>query len=179
MAAMLATSAYLIVFRVLHVLAAIAWGGAVFMIVVFLQPTAKAVGPPAGPFMRELLGTRKLVDWVIGLAWITIIAGGFLYWHDWHVYPSLGDFLGSRFGLGLTIGAVSALIAVGIGMVATKPTIQRSLALGGQIAQAGETPPPELVQRLAATQARGRLLAKWNLAFVTIAALAMSTARYW
>jgi uncharacterized membrane protein len=176
---MLALSAYLIVFRVLHILAAIAWGGTVFMIVVFLQPTAAAIGPAAGPFMRELLGARKLIDWVIGLAWITIIAGGFLYWHDWHLYEGLGDFLGTKVGLWLTIGAISALVAVGIGMLATKPAIQRSLALGGQIAQAGEAPPPELVQELAATQARGRMLAKWNLAFIAIAAFAMSTARYW
>jgi len=176
---MLATSAYLIVFRVLHILAAIAWGGSVFMTVVFLQPTAQTVGPAAGPFMRELLGARKLTDRIIGIAWITIIAGGFLYWHDWHQFPSLGDFLGSRFGLTLTIGAVSALIAVGIGMFATRPAIQRSLMLGGRIAQAGEAPPPELVQELATTQARARLLSRWNLAFIAIAAFAMATARYW
>ena len=38
---MLATSIYMIVFRVIHVLLAIAWGGAMFLLVVFLQPTAK------------------------------------------------------------------------------------------------------------------------------------------
>jgi len=26
------------------------------------------------------------IDRVIGLAWITILAGGFLAWHDWHQY---------------------------------------------------------------------------------------------
>lgn len=176
---MISTSVYLIVFRVVHVLGAIAWGGAVFMIVLFLQPTAKAIGPAAGPFMRELLGTRKLVDWVIRLAWLTIVAGGFLYWHDVDLAPSLGDFLDSTFGLWLTLGAVSALVAVGIGMVATRPTILRSLAVGAQIAQAGEQAPPELMQELGALQARGRALAKWNLGFVAFAAFAMSTARYW
>ena len=172
-------SVYMLVFRVLHVLGAIAWGGAVFMVVLFLQPTAKAVGPAAGPFMRELLGTRKLIDWVVGLAWVTIIAGGFLYWHDLQQFESLGDFLGSAFGLWLTIGAIAALIAVGIGMLATRPTIIRSLAIGAQIAQAGEQAPPELMQELGALQAKGRSLAKVNLAFITIAAIAMSTARYW
>jgi len=172
-------SVYMLVFRVLHILGAIAWGGAVFMVVLFLQPTAKAVGPAAGPFMRELLGTRKLIDWVVGLAWITIIAGGFLYWHDLQQFESLGDFLGSAFGLWLTIGAIAALIAVGIGMLATRPTIIRSLAIGAQIAQAGEQAPPELMQELGALQAKGRSLAKVNLAFITIAAIAMSTARYW
>jgi len=177
---MLATSAYMIVFRVLHILAAIAWGGSVFMVVVFLQPSAKAVGPPAGPFMRELLGTRRLSDWLIRLAWITIIAGGFLYWHDWHsLYGSFGDFIGSAFGLTLTVGAISALIAVSIGMAGTAPAIKQSLALGGQIAQAGDAPPSELVQQLASVQARARTLARWNLAFIAIAAFAMATARYW
>lgn len=176
---MVATSVYLIVFRVLHIVLAIAWGGTVFLLVFFLQPTAKAIGPAAGPFMRELLGTRKLVDWVLRLAGVTIVAGGFLYWHDLQLFGELGDFLGSAFGLWLTIGAVSALVAFGIGISATKPTIERMLAVGGRIAQAGDAPPPELMQELAALQTRGRTLAKWNLTFVTIAAFAMSTARYW
>jgi hypothetical protein len=130
--------------------------------------------------MRELLGTRRLSDWLIRLAWITIIAGGFLYWHDWHsLYGSFGDFIGSAFGLTLTVGAISALIAVSIGMAGTAPAIKQSLALGGQIAQAGDAPPSELVQQLASVQARARTLARWNLAFIAIAAFAMATARYW
>lgn len=176
---MVATSVYLIVFRILHVLGGIAWGGAVFLMVFFLQPTAKATGPAAGPFMRELLGTRKLIEWILRIAGVTIVAGGFLYWHDWQQFASLGDFLGNAFGLWLAIGAVSALIAFGIGLFATKPVIVRSLAIGAQIAQAGEQAPDELKQELAAAQARARTLAMTNLTFVTIAAFAMSTARYW
>jgi uncharacterized membrane protein len=78
----LATSVYLIVFRILHIMAAIAWGGSVFLLVIFLNPTAKAVGPAGAPFMRELLSTRRLVDWLLRIAGIAIVAGGFLYWHD-------------------------------------------------------------------------------------------------
>ena len=176
---MLATSVYLIVFRILHVMAAVAWGGSVFLLVLFIQPAAKAVGPAAGPFMRELLSTRRLIDWILRLAGITVLAGAFLYWHDWQVTGSLGDFLGTSFGLWLTIGAVSALVAMGIGAFATKPTVARSLEVGGRIASAGDQPPPELLQELQALQARGRTLAKWSLFFIAIAAFAMSTARYW
>jgi hypothetical protein len=68
---------------------------------------------------------------------------------------------------------------MGLGAFATKPTIAKALEVGGRIAQAGEQPPPELLQELQTLQARGRMLAKWNLAFITIAAFAMSTARYW
>ena len=174
----LSAATYMLVFRILHILAAIAWGGTVFLLVFFLQPTAKAIGPAAGPFMRELLGVRRLTDWVLRIAGVAIVAGGFLYWHDLFG-RSLGDFLGTAFGLWLTIGAVSALIAFAIGLFATAPTLNRMLAVGGQIAQAGDASPPELVAELGALQARGRALAKMNLTFVTIAAFAMSTARYW
>ena len=172
-------SSYMLVFRVIHILAAIAWGGTIFLLVFFLQPTAKAIGPAAGPFMRELLGVRRLTDWVIRIASVAIVAGGFLYWHDLDQFEDLGDFLGSAFGLWLTIGAAAALVALGIGMFATAPTIKKMLAVGGQVAQAGDAPPPELLKELGALQVKGRMLAKWNLTFVTIGAFAMSTARYW
>jgi len=175
----LATSIYMVVFRVIHVMLGIAWGGALFVLVIFLQPTAKAVGPAAGPFMRELLGVRHLTDWLLRIAGATIVAGGFLYWRDMQERGGLGDFLGSAFGLWLTIGAVAAIVAVAIGGALTKPTLERSLAVGAQIAQAGDQPPPGLVQELAALQARGRSLAILNLALVSLAAFAMSTARYW
>ena len=172
-------STYMLVFRIIHILGAIAWGGSLFLLVVFIQPSAKALGPAGAPFMREMLSTRHLSDWVLRVAGITVLAGAFLYWHDWHLYGSLGDFLGSAFGLWLTIGGVSALIALGMGGFATRPTIQHGFEVGAKIAQAGDQPPPELLQELQALQARGRMLAMWNLAFVTIAAFSMSTARYW
>ena len=176
---MVATSIYMIVFRVIHVLFAIAWGGALFLLVVFIQPAAKTIGPAAGPFVRELLAVRKLTDWLLRIAGVTVVAGGFLYWHDLQLFGGLGDFLGTAFGLWLTIGALAAIVAVAIGGALTKPTLDRSLAISAQIAQAGDQPPPELLQELAALQAKGRSYAKLNLALVTLAAFSMSTARYW
>lgn len=173
------SGAYLLVFRTLHVMAAIAWAGSVFLIVLFVQPSAAAVGPAGAPFMRELLGKRRLISVVLWLATTTIVAGGFLYWSDVQAYGGLGSFLDSAFGLGLTIGAVSALIAFGIGMAVTKPTIDRVMAIGAQIAQAGDPPPAELVQEMHGLQGKARAYAKANLVFVAIAAFTMSTARYW
>ena len=40
-------------------------------------------------------------------------------------------------------------------------------------------PPPELVQEIQQMQVRLRVLARTNLAFVTLAVLTMATARYW
>lgn len=176
---MISASVYLIVFRLIHVVGAIAWGGAIFLLVFFLQPTAKAIGPAAGPFMRELLVKRRLTTVILWIAGVTIVAGGFLYWHDMDVAGGLGDFVGSEFGLALTLGSISALIAFSVGFFLTRPTLARSMAVGAQIAAAGDAPPAELVQELQRLQERGRALAKVNLTFVALAALAMATARYW
>ncbi|MGE5461065.1 MAG: hypothetical protein ACM3WR_10640, partial [Solirubrobacterales bacterium] len=68
---MIATSAYMIVFRILHIGAGVAWGGSVFLFVVLIQPSAAAIGPAAGPFVMELLAKRKLVSWLLSLAGTT------------------------------------------------------------------------------------------------------------
>jgi hypothetical protein len=175
----LATSVYLIVFRIVHVIAAIMWGGAVFLFVMFVQPSAAATAPASAPFMRELLAKRRVTDVLVTLGATTIVAGGFLYWHDWQVTGSFGDWVSSTFGLWMTIGAVAALLAFGIGVTVTRPNVKRMLALGGQIAQAGGEPAPELARAMQATQARLRRAARTSLALIGVAAFAMATARYW
>jgi len=177
--AMLAVSSYMIVFRILHILAGVAWGGSVFLFVLFVQPSAAAVGPAAGPFMAELLGKRKLVATILWLAGTTIVGGLFLYWHNWLAVGGLGDFLGTGFGLGLTIGAISAIVAFLIGLFGTKPGVDRLMALARQAAEASGTPPEEVAQEIPMLQARLRVLAALTFAFVAVATLAMATARYW
>ena len=100
---MLAAAAYMIVFRIVHILAGIFWAGSVYLFVVFIQPSVAAIAPAGAPFMAELLGKRKLVDVLIGLGSTTVIGGLFLYWHDWHLYGSFGKWVSSRFGADLTV----------------------------------------------------------------------------
>ncbi|MGZ5353024.1 MAG: hypothetical protein ACXWX6_10405 [Actinomycetota bacterium] len=176
---MLSTSVYLIVFRVVHVIAAILWGGAVFLFVLFVQPSAAATAPGSGPFVRELLAKRRLVDVLLTLAATTIVGGGFLYWHDWQLTGSFGDWVGSTFGLWLTIGTVVAIAAFLIGLTITRPNVRRLLTLGGRVAQAGGEPTSEQAREMRATQARLRAAARTSFALIMVAAFTMATARYW
>ncbi|HMK91489.1 MAG TPA: hypothetical protein VK576_00675 [Thermoleophilia bacterium] len=177
--ALLATSTYLIVFRIFHILAGVAWAGSVFLVVVFLQPSAAAVGPAASPVLMELLGKRRLIDRIIGLGVVTVVAGGFLYWHDWQAFGSLSDFLSSHFGLVLTIGGVCAIVALLIGIFGSRPAARRLVELGGTIAAAEGPPPPEIVAEVPVQQQRLKVLSRVSFAFLVVAVLAMSTARYW
>src|SRR5439155_5402704 len=81
--AVAAVSVYMLVFRLIHIAAGVTWAGSVFLLVVFVQPTAAAIAPAGGPFMTELLGKRRLVDRIIGMGSVTVVGGLFLYWHDW------------------------------------------------------------------------------------------------
>ncbi len=176
---MLATDWGTLVFRVIHITAGVWWAGSVFLFVVFVQPSARDIAPAGAPFMMQLLGKRKMADRLLELAGVTIAAGLVLYWIDWHDAASLVDFATHGRGLGITLGALSALTAFFIGLLATRPTANRFLSLAGQVAASGQPPSPEVGQQMQQLQAKLTKLAKVNLAFVTIAVLCMATARYW
>jgi len=169
---------FMLVFRVLHIGAGVAWAGSAFLFVVLIQPSAAAIGPAAGPFMVEMLGRRKLVSWLLSLGGTTVVAGLLLYWRDANGTDGLGDFIASRFGLALTIGAAAAIAAFLVGLLGTRPNVRRLLDLSSRAASGGP-PPPAVMQDIASVQARLKLLAQVALALITVAVVAMATARYW
>ena len=175
---MLAAAPYMIVFRIVHVLAGIFWAGSVYMLVLFVQPSVAAIAPAGAPFMAELLGKRKLVDALIGLGSTTVVGGLFLYWHDWQLAGSFGTWVGTRFGATLTVGAVAAILALAIGVLGTRPNVVRLLAIGRSVAESGGPPSPELAAEIARTQNRLKTFARISLGLIVVAALAMALARY-
>jgi uncharacterized membrane protein len=172
------TDWFFVIFRLLHISAGVAWVGSVFFLVVFLQPSAAAIGPAAGPLMGQLLGARKLVDRILVLGGITVIAGLVMYIKH-AADAGLGTWLGSAYGLVLTIGMVAALAALGIGASVTRPTVRRLLALQGQIGASGGPPSPEQGAQVAAFQATLKTAARLGLGLLAVATFAMATARYW
>lgn len=175
---MLASGAYMLVFRIVHILAGVLWVGSVFLFVVYVQPSVAAIAPAGASFMTQLLGKRRLVDGIITIAMIAVAGGLFLYWHDWHLFDSFGSWIGSRFGATFTVGAVSSLVALAIGISGTRPNVSRLLALGRQVAESGGPPSPEVAAQIGAIQTRLKVLARVSLGLLVLAVLAMSTARY-
>jgi hypothetical protein len=175
----LATDWFMVIFRLIHILGGVLWVGSVFLLVVFVQPSAAAIAPAGAPFMAELLGKRRLVDRIIGLGTVTVLAGLLLYFGDADDYPSFGDWLGTSFGVVLTVGALCAIAALTVGIVGTRPAVTRMLAVGREVAESGGPPSPEQAAELAAIQARAKILARTSLALLIVAVAAMSSARYW
>jgi uncharacterized membrane protein len=175
---MLATNGFMVVFRIVHILAGVFWVGSVFLFVVYLQPSAAAIAPGGAPLMGELLGKRRLVDGILTMAVISVTGGLILYWHDWHLYGSFGHWIGSAFGVVLTVGALAAIAALGIGFSVTRPNVRRFLALGRQVADSGGPPSAEVGAEMGVIQARLKTYARVSLGLLVLAVLAMSTARY-
>ena len=174
---MLATDASMVFLRVVHIVTGVIWVGSLFVVVVFVQPTAASLGPTGAPFMAELR-RRRFVDVVFIDALFTVAAGSFLYWHDWHIYPTFGDWIGSSFGVSLTLGALLAISGLVVAASLTRPTIARLVSLGKQVAESGGPPTPETTAQIGALQRR-LVVAEWvSFSLVLLAVVAMASARY-
>jgi hypothetical protein len=124
------------------------------------------------------LRRRRFVDVVFVDAVFTVLAGLFLYWHDWHLYPSFGDWIGSDFGAALTVGALLATSGLGVAASVTRPTIRRLVTLGKTVAESGAPPPPETGARIGALQRRLVAAERVSFSLVLLAVVAMASARY-
>jgi hypothetical protein len=109
---------------------------------------------------------------------MTVLAGLVMYWIDWHDYRSFSAWVDTRLGLALTIGGLCAIAALGFGVFVTRPGVQRMLALGRQVAEAGGPPSEEVAGELAAVQHRLKIAARVSFALLVVAVTLMATGRY-
>src|SRR5436309_2397357 len=112
-----ATAPFMLIFRFFHILAGVLWVGSAFLFVGFIGPSAAEVGPAAGPLLTAAVKKRKVARVIVALSVVTVIAGWILWLRDMSLFGSFGDWITSRFGIGLTIGGVLATIAAYVGSV--------------------------------------------------------------
>jgi uncharacterized membrane protein len=174
---MLATDTFMVLLRIVHIGTGVVWVGSLFVVVFFVQPSAATLGPAGMPFMSELR-RRRFVDVVFIDAVFTVIAGAFLYWHDWHLYPSFSDWTSTTFEKALTVGALLAISGLAVAGSVTRPTIRRLVKLGTQVAESGGPPSPETAARIGGLQHRLVVAERVSFALVLLAVVAMSLARY-
>ncbi len=118
-------------------------------------PTARQVGPSAGPFMQGLL-KRNLTAKLIGSGAVTVAAGLWLFALRTPTFRRWQDYA-------LALGALAAIVALLIGITLQRPTAKKVQALGDVIAAGGGPPTPEQGTEMAGLQAKmagyGNLLA--------------------
>jgi hypothetical protein len=167
---------WLILFRIVHVGAAMMWFGGAIIGGFFLQPTAKALGSAGQPFMDHLMKRRGMGIFFPIVAALTILAGAVLYWRDsgglqaaWIMSPT---------GLAFTIGGLAALVAFVGGLVLIGPSIAEQAAVQAELASGDGVPSAEQTRRLARADGRMRLSSRIDLPLLLLAGLTMAVARY-
>jgi uncharacterized membrane protein len=174
-----ASEPFMLVFRFLHVVAGVLWVGSAFLFSAFIGPSAAEVGPSAGPLLTVAVKKRKVAKVILALSGITVVAGWILWLRNMDAYGGLGDWLGSGFGLVLTIGGVLATVAFVIGLRGVAPNVEKLVDLGGEIAAGGGPPTPEQGARMERTQRTLETASKADLILLLLAVTSMATARYW
>lgn len=130
---MLAASTFMIVFRFLHIVAGALWVGSAFLFVGFIGPSAVEVGPSSGPLLRTAVKKRRVVTVIDWLGVTTVVAGWVLWIKHANDFGAVADWVGTRFGLGITIGAVIATATFIVGFFGVGRNVDRLVELGEEV----------------------------------------------
>ena len=170
---------FMLVFRLLHIVAGVLWVGASFLFVGFIGPSAAEVGPSAGPLLHAVVKKRKVAKAITGLSIVTVVAGWVMWFRNLDQFGSLGDWLGTNFGLVLTIGGVIATVAAIEGSLGVGRNVERLVDLSDEVAASGGPPSPEQQSQIQRLGAEIEKFGKIDLVLLLLAVAAMATARYW
>jgi uncharacterized membrane protein len=176
---MVATLWFMVVFRLLHIVAGALWVGSAFLFAGFIGPSAAEVGPSAGPLLSVAVKKRKVSKVITWLGITTVVAGWIMWLRAMNDFGSLGDWLGSSFGVVLTIGGVLATAALVFGFFGVGRNVERLVDLGDDVRESGGPPTPEQQARMGHLSTEIRKHGQIDLVLLVLAVAAMATARYW
>ena len=159
----------LFLLRAIHIVGGVLWVGGVVVVALFLLPATQALGPAAQPVMQFIMGRRKLPVYLMMLGILTTLAGLLLMMRN--VSLTDGAWARSPMGIGISIGAAAAILALIVGMTVSAPAAKR---LGPPKPGA----PPLTDEQRAALMKRLALGGRVTFILLSISALFMATARY-
>jgi len=159
----------LFLLRAIHVVGGVLWVGGVVLVTLFLLPATQSLGPAAQPVMQFIMGRRKLPVYFMLLGILTTLAGVLLMMRD--ISLSNGLWARSPMGIGISVGAAAAILALLVGMLVSAPAAKR---LGPP--QPGAAPISD--EQRAALLKRLAVASRATFILLCIAALFMATARY-
>lgn len=163
---------YLIILRLVHVVAAIIWGGGAIIMEFFIGRSIAGTGETGQKFAQYLMNTVQMHKFMIVAAFSTSLAGGLLYWHDSNGLSSA--WMSSNAGIGFGIGSFFGLIALISGAIFGGSNAK--LAQVG--AQIQGKPTDEQLSQIQASQKRIKTVSPIHVYSMILAMIFMATARY-
>lgn len=166
----------LVILRAVHILAGVYWAGAVFVVVTFLVKAVADAGPAGGQVMSALI-RRRFLDAIPAVALVTVLSGLELYRRASGSYSV--DWMRSPTGMGLSIGAVTGILALLIGGIVGRPnTLQAAALMARAATMADGMEKAALITRAGQLRARGTGAIQGAAVFLLISVLCMAVSRY-
>jgi len=167
----------IILLRIMHIFGGVLWvGGAIFFFF-FVEPSVKATAPSSQSFMQYLMVRKHFSLFMTIVSLATIGAGAAMYWRDSAGLQPV--WIMTHTGFGFTLGAAVGIATALMGLFFIKPHVDKLDEIGEQIQTSGGTPTPKQLNEMAWHDRALNRLGRLDFVMLTIALLAMATARYW
>ena len=166
----------MILLRLLHVVLGAYWAGTIIFTALYLDPSVRAVGPPGGQVMAQMIKRGHLTVMPV-VALVTILTGVEL------LRRMSGGFdpgwMRSDHGMTLSVGALAAIAAFLIGVFVMRSASLRVMALMQQAMQTPEGPDRDkLIATAAPLRARVTASLRVVATLLGVAIAAMAVAQY-
>jgi len=165
----------MVILRLIHIIFGAFWFGGVLSVAFFIFPAQRAIGQPGMLFVRQLMMGQKFRSYMIGAAVLTILSGLTMYIR---YAMAGGGWAQTNTAKILGIGALTAIIAAGIGTGYTGKIGKKMLELGGQIQASGG--PPTDAQKAEMESLQGKMQSAFRIVAILLllTVAAMASARY-
>ncbi len=166
-----------LILRIIHIGAGAFWVGSVYTFLLFIQPTAQALGPDGQRFAFHLIHHRRLPDVILASGATTVAAGLLLLWSTTNGFDLDVMFQTPR--LGFTVGGLAAIVALAVGSLYLRPRTRQVERIVSATMAEGRGPDADEQLALARIRDESRRAGLLLGAALAVAVLAMATARYW
>lgn len=168
---------YLLVLRLVHIVASMCWAGGGFIFFLFVEPTAKALSPIGMQFVQHMTVKRRFNAFMAVSSILTVLSGALLFWQV--TQGRLIDYMNTGPGLGFTLGSLVGIVVFFVGMFGVSPRATKLAKLGEAIQKAGGPPTPEQGAELQKLDKEMSTYSRIDFGLVAVSLALMGTARYW
>lgn len=157
-----------ITLRIIHILTGAAWVGGTFLLMGFIVPTARRLGPAEGTrYLNRFLDHRWFSAYISSVEGLAVLTGLILFWDASGGLQ--GTWLSTGTGIAFSVGGLAAIVTISLSGVLSK-----TLSLLYHLDAGGEVDVMEfrrLHRRLAA-------LGNVSVVLLVVAVIGMASAQY-
>lgn len=168
---------YLLILRLVHIIASVCWVGGSFIFFLFIEPTSKALAPEGMEFVKYMVTKRRFSIFMVIASSLTVLSGALLIWQS--SGGQLSNYVRTGPGLGFTLGSILGILVYLVGLFGVNPRAIRMAKLGDEIQAAGGPPTPEQSSEMQKLDKEMSTLGLVDFILVAVSLALMATARYW